>query len=94
MNKNPKESELQSEIIKRLNKHGWGVIKLIQTNFNGVPDLLCLRKGICMFLEVKTSAGVVSELQKHRIEQINAYGVFAAVVRSIEDVDVFCHKFQ
>lgn len=94
MERTMKESELQSKIMKRLINSGWGVIKLIQTNTNGIPDLLCIRKGVCIFLEVKTSAGVVSELQAHRIKQINDHGVFAAVVRSLEDVDVFCHKFQ
>lgn len=86
------EAELQKKIKDRLTKHGWLVIKLIQTNINGIPDLLCIRFGRTIFLEVKTEKGIVSELQKHRIEQLNKLGIFACVVNKLEDIDVFCYK--
>ena len=47
------ESIIQREIIVHLERDGWYVIKLIQTNKNGIPDLLCIRDGKCMFVEVK-----------------------------------------
>ncbi len=40
-----REAELQKKIVDRLNRHGWSCIKLIQTNMNGIPDLMCIRKG-------------------------------------------------
>ena len=55
-----KESELQTQIKNRLTKHGWLVVKLISTNWNGIPDLLCMRKGVAMMLEVKTDNGVLA----------------------------------
>jgi Holliday junction resolvase len=87
-----RESELQKKIVDRLNRHGWSCIKLIQTNMNGIPDLMCIRKGTVMFLEVKTETGIVAPLQQKRIDDLNKHGVFAKVVRSVEDIDIFCFK--
>lgn len=87
-----KESELQSKIKDRLTKHGWFVVKLISTSCNGIPDLMCIRKGVVIMLEIKRPEGVVSELQKHRIEQLNKMGIFARVVNCLEDIDVHCYQ--
>jgi Holliday junction resolvase len=87
-----KESELQTKIKERLTKHGWLVVKLEKTSWNGIPDLMCIRKGHVMFLEIKTENGVVSPLQDHRIKMLNDIGCFARVVRSIDDTDIFCYK--
>ena len=49
-------------------------IKLIKTNKNGIPDLMCLKDGITMFIEVKRPNGKLSELQKIRIKQLKDLG--------------------
>lgn len=87
-----KESQLQTKVRKRLEAFGWLVIKLIQTNRNGIPDLMCIKGGRVIFMEIKTSDGVISELQQHMLVKLNACGCHARVVRSIEDVDVYCGK--
>jgi hypothetical protein len=45
-----------------------------------------------IFLEVKTESGIVAPLQEHRIQVLNSYGCFARVVRSVDDIDIFCYK--
>jgi Holliday junction resolvase len=87
-----KESEIQKRIKERLERNGYWVTKLIQTTTNGIPDIMAIKNGNVIFLEVKTPSGSVSELQKFRLDQLNTFGVFAAVVRSVEDIDVFCNK--
>ena len=89
-----KESELQTQIKNRLTKHGWLVVKLISTSWNGIPDLLCMRKGVAMMLEVKTDTGVLAPLQEHRIKTLNSIGIHSRVVRSLEDIDVYCYKMS
>ena len=65
------ESKFQAKLIKNLEKEGWYVIKIIQTNKNGIPDLLCLHfKHPPKFIEVKAKDGTVSELQKYRQKEI------------------------
>ena len=89
-----KESELQTQIKNRLTKNGWLVVKLISTNWNGIPDLMCMRKGVSIFLEVKTEQGVLAPLQEHRIKTLNSIGIHSRVVRSLEDIDVYCYKLN
>lgn len=87
------ESQIQTKIAKRLRENGWFVTKLIQTSTNGIPDLMAIRKGNVIFLEVKKPGEVASELQKYVIDGLNKSGVFASVVSKVEDVDTFCYKW-
>ena len=89
-----KESEIQKKIADRLKKNGWWVTKLIQTTTNGIPDLMAIRNGHVIFLEVKQPGKQATELQQYVISSLNKHGVFARVVSSEEDVDIFCYKFQ
>ena len=68
------ESKRQTKIKKKLELEGWFVIKLITTSCNGIPDLLCLKNGNAMFIEVKQPDGTLSELQNVRIGQLLALG--------------------
>lgn len=68
------ESAIQKKIIDRLTKEGWYVIKLIKTNKNGIPDLLALKEGVSWFIEVKQPKGVLSEIQKFRIQELRDKG--------------------
>jgi len=68
------ESKIQTKIILQLTKEGWYCVKLTKTNKNGIPDLMCLRKGVTMFIEVKQVGGKLSEIQKYRHEEIRKQG--------------------
>jgi Holliday junction resolvase len=79
-----KESELQAKIIKKYTKKGYLVIKIIQCNLNGFPDLLLLKEGERPFcIEVKTETGRLSELQKYRINQLEKYGCKTEILNKI-----------
>lgn len=52
----------------------------------GVPDVLIVHNGRALFLELKTSKGVVSENQKTAHKWIVASGGLVAVCRSVDDV--------
>ena len=66
--------------------------KLISTSTPGICDLMAIRKGVVIMLEIKTDKGVVRELQKYMIEKFNKMGVFARVITCIEDIDIHCYK--
>lgn len=68
------EKNIQSKIKKKLEEQGYLVVKLIKTNCNGIPDLIALKNGKTMFIEVKQEKGILSELQKLRIEQLRKQG--------------------
>lgn len=68
------EQQIQSKIIKNLEKEGWYVVKLITTTKAGIPDLLCLKNGRTVFIEVKRPGGKVSKLQEFRHEELRKQG--------------------
>lgn len=68
------EQYRQSKISSRLKKEGWLVVKLMKTTLNGIPDLMCLRNGVVFFVEVKTPKGILSELQKYTISELQKQG--------------------
>lgn len=76
------EQQIQSKKIKQLESEGYYVIKIIKANKNGLPDILALHpiKGI-LFCEVKTEKGVLSELQKFRLKELQQYGFDVQVLR-------------
>ena len=57
-----------------MEEKGYLVIKLIKTSCNGIPDLMALKDGKTIFIEVKQPNGVLSELQKLRIKQLRDLG--------------------
>lgn len=71
---NELESRIQSRIIERYQQQGWICVRLIQTNLNGIPDLLLLREGKARFIEVKRPGNKPEPLQAFRIEQLRRAG--------------------
>lgn len=68
------EQKIQSKIIKKLELNGWYVVKLIKTSKNGIMDLIALKNGKTIFIEVKQPNGVLSEIQKYRIKELTSQG--------------------
>lgn len=75
MQKKLSESQIQSKIIKNMESMGWFVVKLIQTNTNGIPDLLCIRNGQCVFVEVKAEYKKSTPLQNYVQNNLRKAGV-------------------
>ena len=76
------EQQLQSKKIKELERQGYYVIKLINTNKNGIPDLIAIPPGSdVLFVEVKTPTGRVSRLQQYRMEELESYQIKTEIYR-------------
>jgi len=73
------EQAIQKKISDRLKKEGWIVVKLIKTTMNGIPDLMALRNGETLFVEVKRPKGVLKPLQELRIQELREQGFRAEV---------------
>lgn len=61
-------------------------VKLISTNTNGIPDLMCLKAGKTVFIEVKRKGGLVSELQKYRHDQLNKQGFQVFIIDDLSQI--------
>jgi Holliday junction resolvase len=80
------ESKIQANIKARFEKAGWMVVKLIQTNCNGIPDLMCLKGGKAIFIEVKQPGSEPTELQKYRHAELIKQGFQVYVLTSEKDI--------
>lgn len=60
--------------------------KLIQTNKNGIPDLLALKKGVVIFLEVKRKDKKPTPLQTYLHDELMKCGVAVYVVTDVEEL--------
>ena len=75
------ESKIQSRIIKRLEAEGYYVVKLILTNKPGIPDLLCLKNGKALCIEVKRPKEKPRPLQEYRMNELRNLGFECEVRR-------------
>ena len=80
------ESKIQASIKARFERAGWMVVKLIQTNCNGIPDLMCLRDGRTIFVEVKQPGCEPTELQKYRHAELKQQGFQVHVLTTDKDL--------
>ena len=79
------EQKIQSKIINHLKNDGWIALKTIKLSASGYPDIIALRNKITLFVEVKSEKGILSELQKHRINELSLQGFKVIIANSIEN---------
>ncbi len=80
------EQQIQKRRIGQLEAEGYYVIKLMKTNKNGIPDLIAIpRDSDVLFSEVKTPKGKVSELQKHRLRELESHGIKTEIYTGDEE---------
>jgi hypothetical protein len=74
------EQQIQAKIIKKLEAQGYYVIKLVQTNKPGIPDLIAIpRDSNVEFIEVKRPGKKPSPLQVYRMKELNEHGIKSSV---------------
>lgn len=83
-----RESIIQSKTIIAFEKSGWMVVKLIQTNRNGIPDLMCLKDGKTVFIECKTeNKSKVDPLQTYRHNELRKKGFLVKIINNINQIE-------
>ena len=83
-----KESKIQSEIIRMLNRlPETYVIKHHATPYsvNGIPDLIVCHKGMFISMEVKGPDGRTSDMQELQMRKIRSAGGTSVVVRTCDE---------
>lgn len=79
------ESQIQKSVIKKYERDGWYVVKILQTTKNGWPDLQCHKLGITEFIECKEEGNGYDfarrfPLQHYRHEELRAQGFTVKVI--------------
>lgn len=86
--KNNLESDLQDQVKRFLKQKRVLFFRYqAQSNLNGMPDIMCLYKGIFLGLELKRpKQGKPTDLQKRKIKFINDNGGVGIFVENLDDV--------
>jgi len=77
------ESKIQAANIKRLEKDGYYVVKIITCNKNGFPDIMALKDGKASFIEFKKTGKKLRPLQEFRANELKRQGFEVKLIDSI-----------
>lgn len=75
--KKPKESSLESYLIKLCKENNILCYKFTSPGQSGVPDRILIHRGQVIFLELKRPGGKTQDLQDYHIDLINQAGGLA-----------------
>ena len=82
------ENDIKRQVKNYLDVKGFFHFHILQGlgAFRGIPDMIAVRKGRVIFLEIKKPGGKLSEHQQRFKETIRGAGGEYHVVRSLEDI--------
>ncbi|MFH1849240.1 MAG: VRR-NUC domain-containing protein [archaeon] len=92
--------ELNKDYIDKLLEDFSGsqeeVLRLLNENLKGIPDLLCLKDGVLSFVEVKSNKSQLTGDQKKVMKLLKDKGYNARVMKfgvtfNVEDIDKNCN---
>lgn len=81
------ERDIQRKLIIKAEKEGWYVVKIIQCNRPGFPDLMLLRDGKIIFIEVKRPGAKPRPLQLYRHNELSEKGMIVYVIDDINQLN-------
>lgn len=74
------ESQIQRKIIQRYEAEGYMAVKIGLCNKPGFPDLMMLKDGKAVFIEVKRPGKKPRPLQQYRLDELRNAGFEALVL--------------
>jgi Holliday junction resolvase len=83
------EQAIQTDIKAYLEWKGWFTFKIHQQGkycYKGISDLIAVKDGVTIYVEVKTPTGKLRPEQLKFMEDIENHGARYIVARSIDDV--------
>jgi hypothetical protein len=90
-----KESEIEAWLKSRIEKLGGMFLKFTSPGNDGVPDRIVIMPArICVFVELKTRRGRLSEIQKYQIRKLLDCCQQVAVVYGPDAAEDFLKDLQ
>lgn len=82
------ETIIRKAITSELRKSGWAVFYIFQGlgSYKGISDLIAIKDGLTVYIEVKTETGRQSEYQKQFERIITDHGGKYYLARSTADI--------
>jgi len=91
-----KETAITRKIRDRLKSLGFHTIKIHGGPMQqaGLPDVLAIRDGRALWLEIKQPGLHATELQLYRLKQMRDHGCTAVVAHDVEEAEAAVTKFE
>ena len=80
------ENKVVQQIHKYLKERGWFQVNLMHISPSGIPDRLIYKDERYVWLEIKRPDGRLSDIQKHRIYEMQNMGMEVHVIFSLDDL--------
>lgn len=83
-----RERDVEQHLVTLARARGWGCVKFVPDNDPGMPDrLILLPDARCVWVELKTKGGRLSELQKYTHRLLRERGQVVYVVWTKEQAE-------
>lgn len=83
-----RESSVEKYLVSALKKRGLPCLKFDPTNRIGMPDrLVLLPGGRCVWVELKTDGGSLTEIQRYRHDELRKMGQRVCIVWDKDQAD-------
>lgn len=84
------EKEIEKILVAEIARVGGRAYKFVSPGNDGVPDrVVCLPNGKTYFVELKTTSGKLTNLQKVQIERLKDLGQKVFVLKGLDGVAEF-----
>lgn len=89
------EKQLEKQFTTAVRKAGGKAYKFVSPTMAGMPDRLVIFPGGKVgFIELKAPGQKARPLQKHRLEELTGFGLYARVLDSPHDIQEVIHGIQ
>jgi len=75
------EKQLQTKLIKILEKNGWYVIKFNDRYRAGIPDMIAIKCGRTVWIELKSDTGKLSGPQERTLADLAGHGAEVFIIK-------------
>lgn len=79
------EAKIEAKLVKYCRANGVYTRKFASPAHRGVPDRICIKGGVVLFIELKRPGNVATPLQLHEINLLRAAGVRAFVATGFDE---------
>jgi hypothetical protein len=90
------ETAIKKQIKDWLKLNGWFVFYCLQGMgaYKGIPDIIAVRQGLTIYVEVKTKAGRQSDHQKQFQADVTSHGGSYIIARGFDDIEKGLHDMH
>lgn len=88
------EGQVEEYLVEKSEERGYLCYKWVSPGRRGVPDRILVGSGKVIFIELKSSVGVLSKSQQLMIPRLREHGADVRVIRSRSEVDALMMELE